>query len=302
MATVVDEASGGEAPAGAGALPPVPHDGVSLAALRAFAKAHNSRSFGVRDDAKADKVTRRFEELTSKQVVEAVIKPATQAAGASGADCTYAELLLAQVSRARQRQTHGCVLRRADRWPGAGERRLARAAPCGACHSLSEPRLGVRLRRPALCAGAARRGRTRGGGRVFLDRRVRACGTQRRRLLLPRVAADLFVVGQHEAAVLPAKWWSDTFQQAVAGIGHTVLVLQPWNAPLPLTRSWCLVRAARCGIRACPGILMSFAVGDLQHSQRGWKQAGCGAYAPGQLVLSQRAGACGHAALCACWR
>ncbi len=25
-------------------------------------------------------------------------------------------------------------------------------------------------------------------------------------------------------------------------IGRTVLVLQPWHAPVPLTRSWCLVR------------------------------------------------------------
>jgi hypothetical protein len=60
--------------------------------------------------------------------------------------------------------------------------------------------------------------------------------------------ADIFVASQHKAATLPQKWWSDAFRQAVADIGHTVLVLQPWSAPVPLTRSWCLVRRStlRC--------------------------------------------------------
>ena len=45
---------------------------------------------------------------------------------------------------------------------------------------------------------------------------------------------------QHKAPVLSQDWWSSAFKQAVVGIGHTVLVLQPWDAPVPLTRSWCL--------------------------------------------------------------
>ena len=50
----------------------------------------------------------------------------------------------------------------------------------------------------------------------------------------------MFVANQHRAATLPQKWWSGAFRQSVVDIGCTVLVLQPWHAPLPLTRSWCL--------------------------------------------------------------
>ncbi len=45
---------------------------------------------------------------------------------------------------------------------------------------------------------------------------------------------------QHKAALLDSRWFADAFAQAVTRIGHTLLVLQPWDAPLPLTRSWCL--------------------------------------------------------------
>lgn len=37
--------------------------------------------------------------------------------------------------------------------------------------------------------------------------------------------------------------------QAIKRFGHTLLVLQPWNNPLPLTRSWCLWEIL-CTIRA----------------------------------------------------
>ena len=45
---------------------------------------------------------------------------------------------------------------------------------------------------------------------------------------------------QHKAAKLETIWFIDAFAQAVRRNGHTLLVLQPWHAPLPLTRSWCL--------------------------------------------------------------
>ena len=31
-----------------------------------------------------------------------------------------------------------------------------------------------------------------------------------------------------------------TFKEGIQAIGHTLLVLSPWSAPLPLRRSWCL--------------------------------------------------------------
>ena len=45
---------------------------------------------------------------------------------------------------------------------------------------------------------------------------------------------------QHKIAALDTSWFKDTFAEAVRCIGHTLLVLQPWHAPVPLTRSWCL--------------------------------------------------------------
>ena len=79
------------------ALPPVPRLGLSLAALRAFAAKHAGTAHRPHPD--AAKV--QFEQLTTAQVCAAVVKPATQGAGDGGAHCTYAELLLKQVRRAR---------------------------------------------------------------------------------------------------------------------------------------------------------------------------------------------------------
>ena len=81
-------------------LPPVPREGLSLAALRAFADKHVGTTYSVlRADADcADAVA--FELLTTAEVCATLIKPATLDSGAGGTQCTYAELLLAQV-RAR---------------------------------------------------------------------------------------------------------------------------------------------------------------------------------------------------------
>ena len=83
---------------GAVELPPVPREGLSLAALRAFAAAHAGKSFAMHesDDAAVPPVSKVFEALTTAEVVEAVVKPETLRAGPDGDDCTYAELLLAQ--------------------------------------------------------------------------------------------------------------------------------------------------------------------------------------------------------------
>ena len=51
---------------------------------------------------------------------------------------------------------------------------------------------------------------------------------------------DLFMNDQNNAANLPQEWWSTTFKEAIAGIGHTLLLFSPWNDPIPMTRAWCL--------------------------------------------------------------
>jgi tetratricopeptide (TPR) repeat protein len=51
---------------------------------------------------------------------------------------------------------------------------------------------------------------------------------------------DLFSNNQHHTSELNFEWWSHTFQAAIREIGYTVMVLAPWNNPVPLTRAWCL--------------------------------------------------------------
>ncbi|XRB17491.1 EF-hand domain-containing protein [Pseudoscourfieldia marina] len=51
---------------------------------------------------------------------------------------------------------------------------------------------------------------------------------------------DVFTVNQHASLQVPSDWWFTTFKEAVASIGHTVLVLMPWDDPIPLTRAWCI--------------------------------------------------------------
>jgi hypothetical protein len=52
-----------------------------------------------------------------------------------------------------------------------------------------------------------------------------------------RIWFDLFSNNQHCAsatAALDFEWWSETFQSAIAQFGHTVLILSPWNDPMPV--------------------------------------------------------------------
>ncbi len=51
---------------------------------------------------------------------------------------------------------------------------------------------------------------------------------------------DLFMNDQNKAESKPQRWWSTTFREAIGNIGHTLVVLSPWNDPIPLTRAWCL--------------------------------------------------------------
>ena len=51
---------------------------------------------------------------------------------------------------------------------------------------------------------------------------------------------DCFVIDEHATQSLTQEWWKTTFTECIARIGHTVMVLSPWNAPIPLTRAWCL--------------------------------------------------------------
>ena len=51
---------------------------------------------------------------------------------------------------------------------------------------------------------------------------------------------DIFTNNQHNTMSLPQLWWRDAFKKGVEFIGHTLLIVAPWNDPAPLKRAWCL--------------------------------------------------------------
>lgn len=51
---------------------------------------------------------------------------------------------------------------------------------------------------------------------------------------------DVCSIDQHKTGGWPQEWWLTTFREAIELIGHTVMLLAPWDEPVPLTRAWCL--------------------------------------------------------------
>lgn len=51
---------------------------------------------------------------------------------------------------------------------------------------------------------------------------------------------DLFSNNQHKTIDLDLDWWCNTFKSAIKSFGHTVMVLTPWDNPIPLQRGWCI--------------------------------------------------------------
>ena len=53
---------------------------------------------------------------------------------------------------------------------------------------------------------------------------------------------DLFSNSQHnsDSDTPPFPWWCHTFLNAIKNIGCTVMIVEPWENPITLTRAWCL--------------------------------------------------------------
>ena len=51
---------------------------------------------------------------------------------------------------------------------------------------------------------------------------------------------DLFSNNQHITLDLNFDWWCGTFKSAIEKFGYTVMVLCPWDDPIPLKRAWCI--------------------------------------------------------------
>jgi hypothetical protein len=57
---------------------------------------------------------------------------------------------------------------------------------------------------------------------------------------LPFLWLDFLCLDLHLPQNIPQEWWSTTFKHAIQQVGHTVMLLQPWDSPIALTRAWCL--------------------------------------------------------------
>lgn len=51
---------------------------------------------------------------------------------------------------------------------------------------------------------------------------------------------DLFTNNQNEVYNKDYDWFSTTFSKSIGDIGQVLLVLSPWNDPIPIRRAWCL--------------------------------------------------------------
>lgn len=51
---------------------------------------------------------------------------------------------------------------------------------------------------------------------------------------------DMFTNSQHDTSNRPYEWWQNTFKSSIGVIGQMLLVMMPWNCPIPMTRAWCL--------------------------------------------------------------
>ena len=55
---------------------------------------------------------------------------------------------------------------------------------------------------------------------------------------------DLFANDQNSVASKDFDWFSSTFRNSIKSIGQVLLVLAPWDDPMPVKRAWCLFEIA----------------------------------------------------------
>ncbi|KAI8843962.1 hypothetical protein BJ741DRAFT_589673 [Chytriomyces cf. hyalinus JEL632] len=57
---------------------------------------------------------------------------------------------------------------------------------------------------------------------------------------------DLFSNSQHGTEKQQFEWWETTFMEAIREIKNVVMVLEPWDKPITLTRVWCVFEIFSC--------------------------------------------------------
>lgn len=63
---------------------------------------------------------------------------------------------------------------------------------------------------------------------------------------------DLFSMNKHSPDdEMPYEWYSTTLMASIKKIGHTIMVMSPWNDRLPHTRTWCIFEAYCTRVGKC---------------------------------------------------
>ena len=62
---------------------------------------------------------------------------------------------------------------------------------------------------------------------------------------------DLVSTSQHGTFSRPPEWWNQTFIGAVQSMGKMVMVMEPWDTPVTLTRAWCVLELYACFSSGC---------------------------------------------------
>ncbi|KAJ3028178.1 Kinesin light chain 3 [Rhizophlyctis rosea] len=59
---------------------------------------------------------------------------------------------------------------------------------------------------------------------------------------------DLFSLPQHNRSKIAADWLEAVFTKAISTMQNLLMVLTPWNAPITLTRAWCVFELYACAL------------------------------------------------------
>ena len=57
---------------------------------------------------------------------------------------------------------------------------------------------------------------------------------------------DMFSNSQHDTGSKPFEWWTGTFTNAIRDLKNVLMIMIPWDSPIPLTRTWCIFELYAC--------------------------------------------------------
>jgi tetratricopeptide (TPR) repeat protein len=57
---------------------------------------------------------------------------------------------------------------------------------------------------------------------------------------------DMFSNSQHDTGSKPFAWWTGTFTNAIRDLQNVLMIMIPWDAPIPLSRTWCIFEIYAC--------------------------------------------------------